>query len=65
VSNSEDMRIGMIKNMSIMKKEIERLRSIADDLFLYIINDADTSLREIKEQMDWWDFADLPLGDEE
>ncbi len=58
----------------MLKEEIERLRSIADDLFLYIISDSDISLRKIKEQMDWWDFADidydsegkvLPLGDEE
>ena len=33
--------------------EVERLRSIADDLYAYIVSDADISLSVIEEQMDW------------
>ena len=33
--------------------EVKRLRSIADDLYAYIVSDADISLRIIEEQMDW------------
>ena len=33
--------------------EVERLRSIADDLYTYIVSDADISLSTIEEQMDW------------
>ena len=33
--------------------EVERLRSIADDLYTYIVSDADISLSIIEEQMDW------------
>jgi len=33
--------------------EVERLRSIADDLYAYIVSDADISLSTIEEQMDW------------
>jgi hypothetical protein len=35
--------------------EIKRLRSIADDLYAYIVSDADISLKIIEEQMDWRD----------
>ena len=35
--------------------EVERLRSIADDLYAYIVSDADISLKIIEEQMDWRD----------
>ena len=33
--------------------EVKRLRSIADDLYAYIVSDADISLSTIEEQMDW------------
>ena len=33
--------------------EVLRLRSIADDLYAYIVSDADISLSTIEEQMDW------------
>jgi len=35
--------------------EVLRLRSIADDLYVYIVSDADISLKIIEEQMDWRD----------
>ena len=35
--------------------EVKRLRSIADDLYAYIVSDADISLKMIEEQMDWRD----------
>jgi len=33
--------------------EVKRLRSITDDLYAYIVSDADISLSIIEEQMDW------------
>ena len=33
--------------------EVKRLRSIADDLYAYIVSDADISLKIIEEQMVW------------
>jgi len=33
--------------------EVLRLRSIADDLYAYIVSDAGISLKIIEEQMDW------------
>ena len=33
--------------------EVKRLRSIADDLYAYIVSDAGISLKIIEEQMDW------------
>ena len=33
--------------------EVKRLRSIADDLYAYIVSDASISLEIIEEQMDW------------
>ena len=38
--------------------EVERLRSIADDLYAYIVSDAGISLSIIEEQMDWWEEGD-------
>ena len=35
--------------------EVKRLRSIADDLYAYIVSDAGISLKIIEEQMDWRD----------
>ena len=35
--------------------EVLRLRSIAEDLYVYIISDAGISLKIIEEQMDWRD----------
>tara|TARA_R110002020_G_scaffold140683_2_gene312365 strand:+ start:1680 stop:1874 length:195 start_codon:yes stop_codon:yes gene_type:complete len=39
----------------ILLSEVKRLRSIADDLYAYIVSDADISLKIIEEQMDWRD----------
>lgn len=33
--------------------EVKRLRSIADDLYAYIVSDAAISLSVIEKQMDW------------
>ena len=38
-----------------LQEEVIRLRSIADDLYAYIVSDADISLKIIKKQMDWGD----------
>jgi len=38
--------------------EVERLRSIADDLYAYIVSDAGISLKIIEEQMDWMDWRE-------
>ena len=35
--------------------EVKRLRSIADDLYVYIVSDAGISLKIIEEQMNWRD----------
>ena len=37
------------------RAEVKRLRSIADDLYAYIVSDAGISLKIIEEQMDWRD----------
>jgi len=37
----------------LLLQEVKRLRSIADDLYTYIVSDADISLSIIEEQMDW------------
>jgi len=42
-----------IKVLKAHNPEVERLRSIADDLYAYIVSDADISLNVIEEQMDW------------
>jgi len=39
--------------MNELLAEVKRLRSIADDLYAYIVSDADISLSTIEEQMDW------------
>jgi hypothetical protein len=36
-----------------LSAEAKRLRSIVDDLYAYIVSDADISLKVIEEQMDW------------
>lgn len=38
-----------------LREEVKRLRSIADDLYAYIVSDADISLDVIEEQMEWRD----------
>ena len=37
----------------LLLAEVKRLRSIADDLYAYIVSDAGISLKIIEEQMDW------------
>jgi len=49
-------RVKTEKNLKLWEKaEVKRLRSIADDLYAYIVSDADISLKIIEEQMDWRD----------
>jgi hypothetical protein len=43
----------LIADAPLLLAEVERLRSIADDLYAYIVSDADISLSIIEEQMDW------------
>ena len=43
----------LIADAPLLREEVERLRSIADDLYAYIVSDADISLSTIEEQMDW------------
>ena len=43
----------LIADAPLLLEEVKRLRSIADDLYAYIVSDADISLKIIEEQMDW------------
>ena len=43
----------LIADAPLLLEEVKRLRSIADDLYAYIVSDADISLSVIEEQMDW------------
>ncbi len=43
----------LIADAPLLLEEVKRLRSIADDLYAYIVSDADISLSTIEEQMDW------------
>jgi len=43
----------LIADAPLLLEEVKRLRSIADDLYAYIVSDADVSLSAIEEQMDW------------
>ena len=45
----------LIADAPLLLAEVKRLRSIADDLYAYIVSDADISLKIIEEQMDWRD----------
>ncbi len=54
-AQDETYRLDGRNNMMALKllAEVKRLRSIADDLYAYIVSDADISLSIIEEQMDW------------
>ena len=43
----------LAQDAPLLLEEVKRLRSIADDLYAYIVSDADISLKIIEEQMDW------------
>ena len=43
----------LIADAPLLLEEVKRLRSIADDLYAYIVSDAGISLKIIEEQMDW------------
>ena len=43
----------LLDDAPLLLEEVKRLRSIADDLYAYIVSDADISLKIIEEQMDW------------
>ena len=45
----------LIADAPLLLEEVKRLRSIADDLYAYIVSDAGISLKIIEEQMDWRD----------
>jgi len=45
----------LMQDAPLLLAEVKRLRSIADDLYAYIVSDADISLKIIEEQMDWRD----------
>ena len=48
----------LIADAPLLLAEVKRLRSIADDLYAYIVSDADISLSAIEEQMDWREEGD-------
>ena len=45
----------LLADAPLLLEEVKRLRSIADDLYAYIVSDAGISLKIIEEQMDWRD----------
>tara|TARA_R100001443_G_scaffold34866_1_gene48612 strand:+ start:90 stop:371 length:282 start_codon:yes stop_codon:yes gene_type:complete len=53
--NFKDADAKLIADAPKLLAEVKRLRSIADDLYAYIVSDAGISLKIIEEQMDWRD----------
>lgn len=49
----KDVDAQLIADAPLLLEEVKRLRSITDDLYAYIVSDADISLSIIEEQMDW------------
>ena len=43
----------LLLDAPLLLEEVNRLRSIVNDLYAYIVSDADISLSIIEEQMDW------------
>ena len=48
----------MIAELKKCYEEIDRVRSIAEDLHAYIVSDADISLSIAEKQMDWVDASE-------
>ena len=49
----DDPDLNLMIDAPDLLAEVKRLRSITDDLYAYIVSDADISLSIIEEQMDW------------
>lgn len=47
--------MNLMADAPLLLAEVKRLRSIADDLYVYIVSDAGISLKIIEEQMNWRD----------
>ena len=43
----------LIADAPLLLAEVKRLRSIVDDLYAYIVSDADISWSTIEDEMDW------------
>ena len=43
----------LLLDAPLLLEEVNRLRSIVDDLYAYIVSDADISLSTIEDEMDW------------
>ena len=48
----------LIAELKRCYEEIDRVRSIAEDLHAYIVSDADISLSIAEKQMDWVDASE-------
>ena len=48
----------LIAELKICYEEIDRVRSIAEDLHAYVVSDADISLSIAEKQMDWVDASE-------
>ena len=57
-AQKKDSTARLIADAPLLLEEVKRLRSIADDLYAYIVSDADISLSAIEEQMDWREEGD-------
>ena len=53
VEEDNEVLRNSIDTIAGLRIQNRRLRSIADDLYAYIVSDADISLKVIEEQMDW------------
>jgi len=53
VEEDNEVLRNSIDTIAELRIQNRRLRSIADDLYAYIVSDADISLKVIEEQMDW------------
>ena len=45
--------MALIADAPLLLAEVKRLRSIVDDLYAYIVSDADISWSTIEDEMDW------------
>ena len=51
--HGQDANSQLIADAPLLLAEVKRLRSIVDDLYAYIVSDADISWSTIEDEMDW------------
>ena len=54
----QSLGLELLAELKRCYEEIDRVRSIAEDLHAYIVSDADISLSIAEKQMDWVDASE-------